>query len=226
MGFETVGFCGVVRAMGRDAEDFIRTTLRHFATLRKNPDSAVGTAFPKGWFDLPDALWADLGAMFYLTALTGFHRGRSLADALTMLEPPLRLGQYRVFRTPDGQPRAFVSWAGLSAAAERWFAVEHMPLRPEDWNSGPSKWLIDAVAPFGHRRDRAGPDRQPQRNPRAHALAQQDRVALSGCRMVAAEGRRGGERAILRARASSRGSWRSRARRWAFRRSAGRSAAR
>lgn len=136
--------------MGRDADDFIRTTLRHFATLRKNPDSAVGTAFPKGWFDLPDALWADLGAMFYLTALTGFHRGRSLADALTMLEPPLRLGQYRVFRTPDGQPRAFVSWAGLSAAAERWFAVEHMPLRPEDWNSGPSKWLIGFVAPFGH----------------------------------------------------------------------------
>lgn len=138
--------------MNETNDAFFHATLRHFSTLRQ---AGIGpsrnkTPFPDGWFDLPQNLWADFGAMFYLTALTGFHRSRTLAKVLAMLEPPLRLGQYKMFRSVNQQPRAFITWAGLSRDAERWFAVNHMPLRPEDWNSGPSKWLINFVAPFGH----------------------------------------------------------------------------
>ena len=62
---------------------------------------------------------------------------------------PLRLGQYRIFRA-GGHPRAFVTWAGLAPAAERRFALDHLPLEPQQWNGGTSKWLVDLVAPFGH----------------------------------------------------------------------------
>jgi cytolysin-activating lysine-acyltransferase len=132
-------------------DKFFRATMRHFAQLRGSGPavSATSATFPADWFDLPDWLLADLGAAFFLISLTRYHRIRSLGAVFDALEPPFRLGQYRMFRS-NGYPRAFITWAGLSLAAERRHAVDHLPLRGEDWNSGASVWLIDFVAPFGH----------------------------------------------------------------------------
>ena len=136
--------------MPKGHEDFTEKALRHFAALRDGaPGKAPGRdAFPDDWFDLPTGVLADFGAMFYLASMTGYHRPRSLAAAVSTFEPALRLGQYHIFRS-GGFPRAFVSWAGLDPARERRFAVDHQPLLPEDWNSGPSIWLVDFVDPFG-----------------------------------------------------------------------------
>ena len=68
---------------------------------------------------------------------------------MALLEPPLRLGQYKVFRA-GGHPRAFLTWAGLTPEAEYDFAVRHRPLLPAEWNGGTSKWMVDFAAPFGH----------------------------------------------------------------------------
>ena len=132
-------------------EQFAEHTARQFAALREARVSGGATPppFPDGWFDLEPERYADFGAMFYLASLTAFHRPRSLAAAVSTFEPALRLGQYHIFRS-GGYPRAFVSWAGLNPEAERRFAVDHLPLPPEDWNSGPAVWLVDLVAPFGH----------------------------------------------------------------------------
>jgi hemolysin-activating ACP:hemolysin acyltransferase len=125
--------------------------MRHFAELRAaGPEAADSDRpFPADWFDLPEGLFADLGSMVYLAGMTRYHRPRAMGDMLSLLEPPLRLGQYRLFRS-NGFPRAFITWAGLGPEQERRFAVEHQGLRPEDWNSGASVWLVDFVAPFGH----------------------------------------------------------------------------
>ena len=133
---------------------FADRAARHFAALRRRDGAGSDPKppFPDGWFDLDAELYADFGAMFYLAALVRFHAGRSLAAATSTFEPALRLGQYHIFRT-DGFPRAFVSWAGLSPETERRFALERSPLRAEEWNDGPSVWLIDFVAPFGHMRE-------------------------------------------------------------------------
>lgn len=104
--------------------------------------------FPDDWFDLPSGTFADFGAMYYLMSLTPFNRNRSLAQVTAQLEPPLRLGQYRLFRS-NGFPRAFVTWAGLDPKAEMRFAVTNQALAPQDWNSGSSIWLVDFIAPFG-----------------------------------------------------------------------------
>ena len=103
---------------------------------------------PQGWFDLSQQQFADLGAMFYLAALTEAHHGRTLAQVLSVFEPALRTSQYRIYRS-GGHPRAFVTFAGLAPQAERRYAVDGKSLRPDDWASGSSFWVIDLIAPFG-----------------------------------------------------------------------------
>ncbi len=134
-----------------DKEQFMRATLRHFDFHRNSVlDGGENTVpFPDDWFDLPPAVLADFGAMIYLAALTRYHSRRSLQDIFLSFEPALRLGQYKLLYS-NGFPRAFITWAGLSVAAEHRFAVDHIGLEGPDWNSGPSIWLVDLIAPFGH----------------------------------------------------------------------------
>ncbi len=131
--------------------DYVRTTMRHFAELRAAGPEGAGcdTPFPDDWFDLPQSALADFGALVYLASLTRFQRDKRLDYVAGNLEPPLRLGQYKLLGT-KGFARAALTWAGLSPDAERRLAVERMALRPEDWNSGSSVWLMDFFAPFGH----------------------------------------------------------------------------
>lgn len=132
-------------------EDYVRTTMRHFAQLRAASPEGAGSAvpFPDDWFDLSSSVLADFGALVYLASLTRFQRDKRLDYVAGNLEPPLRLRQYKILGS-NGYPRAALTWAGLSPEAEYRLAVERMPLRPEDWNSGPSVWLMDFFAPFGH----------------------------------------------------------------------------
>jgi hemolysin-activating ACP:hemolysin acyltransferase len=124
--------------------------MRHLAVLnRAERKGERSEPFPSDWFDWPQEMLADLGAMSFLAALSPFHQSRSHVQLITGLEPALRLGQYRIFRS-DGYPRAFVTWAGLTPGAERRLALDHRTLEAHQWNSGSSKWIIDLVAPFGH----------------------------------------------------------------------------
>lgn len=131
-----------------EQERFLRVSLRHLAAIK---DSQVADLcpYPEGWFDLPERQLADLGAMFFLMSLSRYHRHRPLAQIRASLDMPLRLSQYRILRSGD-YPRAFFTWAGLDHTAETHFAVDRMPLRKEQWNSGASLWVVDLVAPFGH----------------------------------------------------------------------------
>lgn len=137
--------------MGTHDSSFMRKSLRHLEALRSaGPQhSGTGIPFPEGWFDLPAPMLTDLGAMAWLAGFNRAHAALTLAQAMAQFEVPLRLNQYRIFRS-GGYPRAFVSWAGLSDGAERRFALQHQPLKPQDWNSGASTWVVDFVAPFGH----------------------------------------------------------------------------
>jgi hemolysin-activating ACP:hemolysin acyltransferase len=131
-----------------EQERFLSVSLRHLAAI-KDAQVADPSPYPEGWFDLPERQLADLGAMFFLMSLSRYHRHRPLAQIHASLDIPLRLSQYRILRSDD-YPRAFFTWAGLDHAAETHFAVDRMPLRKEQWNSGASLWVVDLVAPFGH----------------------------------------------------------------------------
>ncbi len=137
--------------MGRQNQSFLRASMRHLDALRRaGPEAGPSkTPFPADWFDLPQDMLADLGAMAYLASLNKYHATLTLPQAMAQFEVPLRLKQYRIFRS-GGFARGFITWAGLHDAAERRFALDHMPLEPQHWNGGTSKWVIDLVAPFGH----------------------------------------------------------------------------
>lgn len=129
-------------------EKFMRISMRHLDVLR-NAQPLDDTPYPDGWFDLPEKAQTDLGAMIFLFARSNYHRRQPLGAIYNNLETPLRLNQYRLFNG-DGYPRACVTWAGLDHEAEQRLAVERKPLRPEQWNSGKSHWVMDFAAPFGH----------------------------------------------------------------------------
>lgn len=134
-----------------NSDEFVAKSLRHLDALRRTNSSPASPKpkYPSDWFDLPEKQLADLGAMYFLMSLAPFHRPRTHADSFAVLEPALRLNQYQIFRS-GGFPRAFLTWAGLSAEAEKRFAVDQKPLRAGDWASGKSRWIVDLVAPFGH----------------------------------------------------------------------------
>ncbi|MEM6578578.1 MAG: toxin-activating lysine-acyltransferase [Pseudomonadota bacterium] len=109
----------------------------------------MARSFPKDWFNLPQDMLADFGAMMFLAALSKTHNAHSLGQNFYGFETPLRLKQYYIFRNRDGYPRGFVTFAGLSPDAEMRFAVEQTALKPEDWCSGSSFWIVDFIMPFG-----------------------------------------------------------------------------
>lgn len=87
------------------------------------------------------------GDAFFLAMRSPRHLTMSGAELRTYMEPAIQLGYFRVFRA-QGVPRAMLTWAHLGDAAERKLLTGE-PLAPSDWNSGPRRWVIDILAPYG-----------------------------------------------------------------------------
>nr|WP_281282105.1 toxin-activating lysine-acyltransferase [Ruegeria sediminis] len=84
--------------------------------------------------------------MMFLALRSPHHAGMSVANLRAAVEPPVELGQFRIFRF-DGVPRAMFSWAYLNSNAEaRLVNVEVLSF--DDWKSGDRLWLVDLIAPY------------------------------------------------------------------------------
>jgi cytolysin-activating lysine-acyltransferase len=86
------------------------------------------------------------GDAFFVAMRSPRHAQLPLAALREAFEPPLLLGQLRVFRFDD-IPRGFFTWALFSAAAERRY-IRGGSLTAGDWRSGDRLWLVDLVAPY------------------------------------------------------------------------------
>ncbi len=86
------------------------------------------------------------GDAMFLVMRSAHHRKMRVANMREAIETPLFLGQYQIFRFDD-VPRAMLTWALLSASAEKRY-VSGEALYPEDWQSGERLWLIDLIAPY------------------------------------------------------------------------------
>jgi cytolysin-activating lysine-acyltransferase len=105
----------------------------------------TGRALPLSEAPSSDALRL-YGDVLFVAFRSARHTGVPLVQIRAAFEPPLVLGQVRVFRFDD-VPRGFFTWAWLSAEAERRY-VTGDALAPEDWRSGDRLWLIDLIAPY------------------------------------------------------------------------------
>lgn len=86
------------------------------------------------------------GDMTFLAFRSDRHRAMSLATLRHYLEPPIELGQFRIFRFDD-VPRGMYTWAWLDQKAERKL-IRGKPLDPQDWRSGDALWIVDLIAPY------------------------------------------------------------------------------
>jgi hemolysin-activating ACP:hemolysin acyltransferase len=68
-----------------------------------------------------------------------------IARLCLMLAPAIASRQFRCYSDEAGAPIGFLSWALLSAEAERRY-IREATLRPEDWTSGDAAYLVDYVA--------------------------------------------------------------------------------
>lgn len=106
---------------------------------------STGAALPLLETPGPDTLRA-YGEALFLALRSPRHAGMTLGTLRQYLEPPLALGQYRIFRV-DGVPRGMVTWARFSPLAEQRFVLGE-PLTLEDWCSGDALWVADILAPY------------------------------------------------------------------------------
>ena len=86
------------------------------------------------------------GDMMFLAFRSPRHSRIAVSQLRSYIEPPLLLGQFRIFRF-DGVARGMYTWAHLDGEAERRL-ITGEALRPEDWNSGDRLWIIDLIAPY------------------------------------------------------------------------------
>ncbi|KUJ73417.1 hypothetical protein AVO45_15145 [Ruegeria marisrubri] len=86
------------------------------------------------------------GDVMFLAMRSPHHAGMSVANLRAALEPPVELGQFRIFRF-DGVPRGMFTWANLEPEAEARL-VSGQALSFDDWNSGDHLWIIDLIAPY------------------------------------------------------------------------------
>jgi len=75
---------------------------------------------------------------------------RSSAWIFEQVYVPLRQENIKFYFDSNGTLAAFATWAYLDSRAERRIArTGSLKLAPDDWNSGPSPWIIDLFAQRG-----------------------------------------------------------------------------
>ena len=89
-----------------------------------------------------------LGQVAWLWANSSLHSDWSMSLFSRNIIPAIHYNQY-VLLMRDGFPIAFCSWANMSLDSEVKYVRDVTSLGLEDWNSGPRKWIIDWIAPFG-----------------------------------------------------------------------------
>lgn len=88
------------------------------------------------------------GEITWLMTQSPIYRHFTIADLEWLVMPAILLRQFRMFYHED-KPVGVVLYAFLSEEAEKRIEAGAPTMRPNDWKSGESLWIIEAIAPFG-----------------------------------------------------------------------------
>lgn len=86
-----------------------------------------------------------LGEVCWLFSMAPSHRFFFMGDLEWLVLPALLKQQFRIYRDQSNRPIGLVLWAKLSEEAEQALAAGQTKLRPKDWDSGDSFWIVDVV---------------------------------------------------------------------------------
>ncbi len=87
-----------------------------------------------------------LGAVLHLMAQNAQCSGKSLNELYQRVLPAIVTKQFRLVRNDDEEVIAYASWALASPETEKKIIEGQEALRPSDWQSGTSAFLIDLVS--------------------------------------------------------------------------------
>ena len=95
------------------------------------------------------------GTVAHLAAQSKQYRNYPIAALSEWIDPPLLVNQLAIFyRTTDGVPVGYVSWALLAPDVEhRWKNNHSMWLHNSEWNEGETLWIMDFLALPGYCED-------------------------------------------------------------------------
>jgi cytolysin-activating lysine-acyltransferase len=92
---------------------------------------------------------AVLGEIVWLLTQSPQHKQAFfLADLEWMAMPPILLQQFRMFYAKD-KPIGVILWAYVNDEVAERLTAGTTRMRPQDWKSGDTLWVVDVIAPFG-----------------------------------------------------------------------------
>ncbi|MAQ85151.1 MAG: hypothetical protein CMH12_18140 [Maritimibacter sp.] len=107
----------------------------------RTPPTGLQAEFPD---DAQIRQYGDL-AFLYLRSVP--HQRWSVSDLRRAMQPPVDLGQLRIFYH-EGAPRAAFTFALLNPETEAKLISGQM-LDPSDWRSGTIFWVVEMIMPYG-----------------------------------------------------------------------------
>ncbi len=121
------------------------------ATKVKDPSSQKADGGP---FNHPTPQGASrtvsgvLGEITWLLTQSPAHKGFFISDIEWMIMVPVMLQQFRLFYDQD-KPVGVVLWAKINKEVEERLMAGNARMRPQDWKSGETLWVVEIIAPFG-----------------------------------------------------------------------------
>lgn len=112
-------------------------------TVEFRPDGVLGKLAPAQLATL-------IGEVTGLMMASKVHRALQVRDIADIMLPALNLNQFRIYRTPDRQPIALVTWARFSVEVERAYLGGRALLSEAERTSGDLLYFTDFIAPYGH----------------------------------------------------------------------------
>jgi len=91
-----------------------------------------------------------LGPAVWLCARDEQKKHLFVSDVDALIMPAVILDQCRLY-TRDGVPFSFFTWATVSDEVDARLRSGVAKIAPHEWQSGDHLWMVDMIAPFGHR---------------------------------------------------------------------------
>lgn len=113
--------------------------------MTESPTDMTGQALPAHETPTPEKLRV-YGDMLFLAFRSARHSRMSIGTLRSYFQPPVELGQFRIFRFDD-VPRGMYTWAFLTPEAERKLLAGE-PLTHAEWCGGDRLWIMDIIAPY------------------------------------------------------------------------------
>ena len=91
---------------------------------------------------------AVLGEIVWLMSQSPLHKQFFISDLEWFVMTPALLQQFRLYYDQQ-KPIGVVLWASVSDEVAERLAQGTTKLRPQDWKSGDTLWVVEVIAPFG-----------------------------------------------------------------------------